>query len=552
MFNNQITTLVLAAVLVFTAITLLSLLQLGGGDESVHDFVKNNHFKAPEAEEENSDHHHELSKSDSSAATLEIPQLHKQPHKDAPVVPKQPVPVVPAVPQQPDTSSLEPEKSCPGMQHNPLVSKLFYWKEPTEEDLAYRTPYADAGPAAKYVSFEPDVGGWNNIRMQMELVLVFAYATGRTLVLPPTQQMYLLSASHKKGESWKNIAHSFADFFPFDRINKRRFPVISMEEYMEKEGITGRFINQETSRVEYPPKNRTAFKGTDRDDRRLMWRYVRSVSACPQWHEFKDFVVIPPAPGVNISSRPDVAKSTAIAASGRTVRYYDEYWVQQPHIHFISNTSVNLRLLEHFYTFIHFEDEAMDRYYKRFVRDEVHYIDLIFCKAAIILEALLTEEPRGYSAFHIRRGEFQYKAVKIPADQLIVNVGSLLPAAQPLVFLASDERNQTWFLPFQQRFPGKIRNLDDYMDLAKLRDINPNYLGMIDQVVCSAANGAFVGTWFSTFSGYITRLRGYLGYKDSSVYYGDKEHRDRFQKEEIPAFPFYMREFNVAWDHIDW
>ena len=59
--------------------------------------------------------------------------------------------------------------------------------------------------------------------MQMELVLVFAYATGRTLVLPPDQPMYLLNAGqgHEK-------AHSFADFFPFDLINER-FPVISME-----------------------------------------------------------------------------------------------------------------------------------------------------------------------------------------------------------------------------------------------------------------------------------------------------------------------------------
>jgi hypothetical protein len=41
----------------------------------------------------------------------------------------------------------------------------------------------------KYITFEPDVGGWNNIRMQMELVLVFAAVTGRTLVIPPEQAM---------------------------------------------------------------------------------------------------------------------------------------------------------------------------------------------------------------------------------------------------------------------------------------------------------------------------------------------------------------------------
>jgi len=35
----------------------------------------------------------------------------------------------------------------------------------------------------------------------------------------------------------------------------------------------------------------------------------------------------------------------------------------------------------------------------------------------------------------------------------------------------------------------------------------------------------WLGTWFSTFSGYITRMRGYLGYKDSSTWYGDKKHR---------------------------
>lgn len=76
------------------------------------------------------------------------------------------------------------------------------------------------------------------------------------------------------------------------------------------------------------------------------------------------------------------------------------------------------------------------------------------------------------------------------------------------------------------------------------------YIGMIDQIICNRGN-IFVGTWFSTFTGYITRMRGYLGYKDSTVYFGDAIHRDRYQMTEYPKFPFYMREYNVSWDHID-
>jgi hypothetical protein len=73
---------------------------------------------------------------------------------------------------------------------------------------------------------------------------------------------------------------------------------------------------------------------------------------------------------------------------------------------------------------------------------------------------------------------------------------------------------------------------------------------MIDQVICTRGT-TFIGTWFSTFSGYITRMRGYLGYSDLSVRYGDKKHRDRFQYHELPMFPFYMREWNVSWDKIE-
>ena len=49
----------------------------------------------------------------------------------------------------------------------------------------------------KYISFEYDNGGWNNIRMGMECVLVIAHALGRTLVIPPQQHLYLLGQKHK-------------------------------------------------------------------------------------------------------------------------------------------------------------------------------------------------------------------------------------------------------------------------------------------------------------------------------------------------------------------
>lgn len=116
--------------------------------------------------------------------------------------------------------------------------------------------------------------------------------------------------------------------------------------------------------------------------------------------------------------------------------------------------------------------------------------------------------------------------MKIPAENMLHNVGQFLPTNE-LVYIASDEKNASYFDPFLKRFP-KVRFLKDYFDLAGLRDINPNYLGMIDQVITTRGK-VFVGTWFSTFTGYITRMRGYLGYSDQSVYFGDMAHRYVFE-----------------------
>ena len=173
-----------------------------------------------------------------------------------------------------------------------------------------------------------------------------------------------------------------------------------------------------------------------------MWDYLRLTSTCPHWMGDSQFLVIPPGPNVDINNLPNKGvtffnwsfflyiffiffnsdrfrldfylKRRAVGAGDpgcghsrktcvREPIIYDSFWQEQKVIHFISKPEENWRLLQHFYTFIHFDDPNMDLLFKRFVRDYIHYIDIIFCKAAIIVSHLLHEGNGSYTSFHIRR-----------------------------------------------------------------------------------------------------------------------------------------------------
>jgi hypothetical protein len=230
----------------------------------------------------------------------------------------------------PTTPAIPPTPPCP---HLELVS---YWHTPKVKDWTFTTPVMELASKRKnahitipqadesdrlyhyfntdeqYVTFEPDQGGWNNIRMQMEVVLVFALVTGRTLVLPFDQPMYLLM----NGKGKENV-HSFDDYFAFDWISKR-LSVISMEEFLRREGITGRLYRQNTTtssyhgvygsneaedmkinnnkiypplvtpsvppKIVYPPGNKTVHNCGIREVRWALFDYLREVGACPKFH----------------------------------------------------------------------------------------------------------------------------------------------------------------------------------------------------------------------------------------------------------------------------
>jgi hypothetical protein len=115
-----------------------------------------------------------------------------------------------------------------------------------------------------------------------------------------------------------------------------------MEEFLTREAITGNLYKQTTGKPYYPPQNKTEFVATIREERLSMWEYLRNVSACPGWKAMKDFLIIPPRPGMNTSllkneeERKIYEKKIDVFAAGRTAYYYDDYWHSQKVIHFIS------------------------------------------------------------------------------------------------------------------------------------------------------------------------------------------------------------------------
>ena len=198
---------------------------------------------------------------------------------------------------------------------------------------------------------------------------------------------------------------------------------------------------------------------------------------------------------------------------------------------------------------------------KRFVRDRVRYHDVVYCIASKIaskLKALsdaLSSSYPNYVTFHIRRGDFQHKWVKIPAEEIIVNIKkeNLIPNMhQRIAYIATDEKNASFFQPFRQVFKA-VYFLDDFKKEFETLE-NKNWLGLIDKVVASTGD-VFIGTPLSTFTSYITRMRGYRnetfpGLYGRSYYYMNKF---MYQLQEKPhlSLPLWPREFVEAFQHIN-
>lgn len=244
----------------------------------------------------------------------------------------------------------------------------------------------------QYMTFEPDGGGWNNIRMAMETVVGLAVATGRTLVLPPAQRFYLLAQG--RGDHNIKTDFSFMDFFPMQELanDNDGLTIISMEEFLTTVAMTGQLRDVHSGVVTFPPDNRTNWNGVDV---KPLKEYLRNVTLTPLWSPDQCLAVFPATGTMEDQTKlqrmfetiqqqkqqhphdgpqyPIPVNATTMERMRESVVHrkqlclYDHEMQQAPVLHFMCYHKMRIRMLVHFYAFLFFEDYREDLWMKRYV-----------------------------------------------------------------------------------------------------------------------------------------------------------------------------------------
>jgi hypothetical protein len=422
------------------------------------------------------------------------------------------------------------------------IQEMVYWQT-IPQDQQYRSPFYDVYESPqRYLTFEVDGGGFNNIRMAFETTLAMAYAMGRTLVLPPSQELYLLYDQMNSDGKQQKETFDVTDFFDIHQISEvyAGINIITMEEFLLREAMVGNLIDRQSGKISFPPNNRSVWDGdTDAVSKELN-PWLESVTYMPDWNPDKCLATFPvsrdPDDATSLQMRFDgtfegnqyppypqlfppytrfIGSPTPVFASaynrmaevmnGRTALcMYNNTMVHEQFLHFHGKVKWKGRLLVHFYSFLFFEDWRQDLWTKRFIRDNLRYKDEIQCAAARVVLAIRerarSRDPNNvegqYDAFHVRRGEFQYKKTRVSAKEIYETASDIIPDGTT-VYIASDERNKDFFRDMAEHYD--LIYLDDFQHL--FDGINTNYYGMIDQLVAARSRN-FFGCWFSTYVSY--------------------------------------------------
>ena len=400
---------------------------------------------------------------------------------------------------------------------------LQYWKEISSTKFSnLPSPSKD-----QFITFELDQGGLNNIRMAFEYIVAIAAVTGRTLVLPPVQPWYLLDYGPMH-QGLQGGVTQIGDIFNVDLLEKI-LPVITAEEFIQGPAMD---CIQAGDSPDISDAS-TGFKN--------WYEWCRNHGYSVNWHAIDTLICWP-----SIESVKQTSNLTDAWVDNRELVEFQESALSAKLIHFPSNTKN--RQLAQVATMFSFENPDLFKEIRRLLKNFVCYVPEVFEISEQLIGGLPGE---GYNSLHIRRNDFQYESSRASAAATIDNSRNLLEENFPL-YIATDETQTAFFDTFGREY--SVFCWDDFFTSRSATtlsraDIPEKLVGPIEQVIC-AYGQRFIGTKLSTFSSYITRLKGYLDTGDTNVYFLTEKYagplpRD-FQPKDLRG-KSYLREYPVMW-----
>lgn len=458
------------------------------------------------------------------------------------------------------------------LKHPTILQEMIYWDNTQPKDYKFKAPTMDTRKR-QYLTFEPDTGGWNSQHMVLETMVVLALTMGRTLVLPPKQGMP--NGSLLAYEDFIDLKDTFGKKY-------KGIQIITTDVFLQHVAVKGHLLFD--GKVHLPPGNRVHWDNTP--DIGQLYQYLRAVSHIPrEWNPQTCLLGIP-LPGHdttklhkalegiwNMDDRrpppfhldfqgkptpvnaPLVERLREFAADRKTVCTYQGTMKDATTLHIPTTSEGKSLLFAPFYSFVFFEDYQQDLLMKRMVRNELRYKDDIICAAGRIVESLRALSGGIFHAFHIRGAAFEnaHHDVHEDAPWIVNEIRDWIPK-NSTVFVSTDEADRSFFAALSKEY--HIYFASDFGSLMK--GLTPGYLELVQQVVC-ARSGIFIGTFYSSFSGFVNRMRGYYSTREFGNDLGTLDsyyHSPASMKKEMRIYrsirkPFYIREFPIAWRDID-
>lgn len=385
--------------------------------------------------------------------------------------------------------------------------------------------------AHRYITFDVDQGGLNNIRLVFEYVVVLAAITGRTLVLPPRSSWYLINHGPMPEQHKGGMTH-LSDIYDIDAL-AQAIPVIDTPDFIQLASQHLSIPKELQNRADTVPL------ATEFATQWSVWLYEHA--ELPGWNPYNTVIAYPTVEQAR--SGPHFSDAYL---DFRTPVEFTPRMNAAPVLHFPSNDSH--RSLGPVATMLASVDETLPILGRRLLKHHLRYRREIFELAETMLVGLgLHDKSVEYDAMQIRRNDFQYEQTQLGVGVISQNIGPLFDRNLP-IYIATDENREEIFSELAKHL--NAPKIMSWRDVSNVVDeaIPYAWIGPLEQLICTSAR-RFAGTDLSTFSSYIHRLRGYLPAPDANVYFHSESYSQAPVITDVSAYRGrdYLRDHPLFW-----